>query len=238
MLENNTPGDPSDDFVAVIGTSTRARSPNGPLAGYPAITMPMGYSASQRRAVGVSIGAGAYSERDLIGSPTCSNSRPSERKPASEVNPSMYRCAKTVPAPAFAERGDCNPDHDSTLAAAGGSIPDLDFSLETTSAEELQEMMEAGELTATELTKAYLARIAVSNAAGPAIQAVRDVNPNAVAQAEALDAERAKSGPRGPLHGIPVLLNDGIDARAWPAPAARSPCRARCPTKTRGSSRS
>ncbi|HZO05983.1 MAG TPA: amidase family protein [Solirubrobacterales bacterium] len=213
MLENGTPGTPADDFIAIIGSNNSSPIANGPLAGYPVITVPMGYSATQRRAIGVSIGGGAYSERDLIGVAYVLEQQTMERKPASEVNPSMYRCADTVPAPAFAERGDCNPDHDTALAAAGGAVPDIDFSLETTSATELQEMMEAGELTAAELTKAYLARIAVSNAAGPAIQAVRNINANAVAEAEALDAEREKSGPRGPLHGIPVLLNDGIDAK-------------------------
>ena len=213
MLENGTPGTPEDDFVAIIGSNNSSPIANGPLAGYPVITVPMGYSANQRRAIGVSIGAGAYAERDLIGVAYVLEQQTLERKPASLVNPSMYRCADTVPAPAFAERGDCNPDHGTALAAAGGTVPDVDFSLETTSATELQEMMEAGELTAADLTKAYLARIAVSNAAGPAVQAVRNINPDAVAEAQALDAERAKSGPRGPLHGIPVLLNDGIDAK-------------------------
>ncbi len=217
MLENNTPADPTDDFVAILGSSNTGPAPNGPLAGYPAITVPLGYSATTRRAVGVSFSGGAYSERDLLGIAYVLEQQTLKHKPASVVNPSMYRCAKTVPAPAFAERGDCNPGYETALAAAGGEVPELDFSLETTSATELQEMMEAGELTATELTKAYLAKIAVSNAAGPAIQAVREINPNAVAQAEALDAERAKSGPRGPLHGIPVLLNDGIDAKGLPS---------------------
>ncbi|MBK5221089.1 MAG: hypothetical protein JJE35_15120, partial [Thermoleophilia bacterium] len=61
------------------------------------------------------------------------------------------------------------------------------------------------------------ARIAVANTAGPAVQAVREVNENALAEAAALDAERAVSGSRGPLHGVPVLLDDGIDATGLPS---------------------
>lgn len=212
MLANDTPGDPSDDFIAILGSTSQ-----GALAGYPALTIPMGYNATQRRTISVDIHAAAYDERDLLGVAYVIEQGTQKRQPASELNPSMYRCAETVPAPAYAERGDCNPGYDTALAAAGGSVPELDFPLETTSATELQEMMEAGELTAAELTKAYLARIAVANAAGPAIQAVREINSAAVVQAEALDAERAGSGPRGPLHGIPVLLNDGIDAKGLPS---------------------
>jgi Asp-tRNA(Asn)/Glu-tRNA(Gln) amidotransferase A subunit family amidase len=217
MFQNNTPGDPSDDFVAVIGSP-----PNPTRPGYPWITLPMGNAAANRQAQFVYIQGPAYTERDLIGiSYVIEKGMYAKgsftRKPVDEINPSMYRCTKTVPAPAFAERGGCNADYTSTLALAGGSVPDLPFSLEAESAKGLQERMVAGTLTATDLTKAYLARIAVANTAGPAVQAVREVNPNALAEAAALDAERASSGPRGPLHGIPVLLDDGIDAVGLPS---------------------
>ena len=75
---------------------------------------------------------------------------------------------------------------------------------------------DGGTLTAETLTKAYLARIALTNAEGPAIQAVRAVNGDAVSEAKALDRERATKGPRGPLHGIPVLLDDSIDVEGLP----------------------
>ena len=45
---------------------------------------------------------------------------------------------------------------------------------------------------------------------GPVLRAVLEVNPKAVEQAEALDLERLSSGPRGPLHGIPILLKDNM----------------------------
>src|SRR5207247_3978657 len=60
------------------------------------------------------------------------------------------------------------------------------------------------------LTAQYLARIKAMDKAGPRINAVIEVNPDALAIAAALDKERKRKGPRGPLHGIPVLLKDNI----------------------------
>ncbi len=68
-----------------------------------------------------------------------------------------------------------------------------------------------GRLTARALTEAYLARIEAIDRSGPRLNSVIELNPDALAIAEALDAERGKSGPRGPLHGIPVLIKDNID---------------------------
>jgi amidase len=75
----------------------------------------------------------------------------------------------------------------------------------------LGEAMAEGRLTALRITEMYLERIAALNEAGPELRAVIETNPDALAIAEALDRERAASGPRGPLHGIPVLLKDNID---------------------------
>lgn len=68
-----------------------------------------------------------------------------------------------------------------------------------------------GELTVRQVTEWYLARIAAIDKSGPAVNAVIELNPDALAIADALDAERATKGPRGPLHGIPVVLKDNID---------------------------
>jgi amidase len=76
---------------------------------------------------------------------------------------------------------------------------------------QLQAAMMEGRLTAKELVLFYLQRIASYDKNGPKINAILEVNPDAVHIAEALDAERAAKGPRGPLHGIPVLLKDNID---------------------------
>jgi amidase len=207
MMNNETPGDPSDDFIAIIGSV-----PSGSTAGTPQLTIPMGYNATQRRAVSLSIHGNALSERNLIGVAYVIEQATKLRQPASQLNPSMYRCADTVPAPPFAKRGSCNPAYEELMKLVGKKAPTLPFSLETESVKSLQDRMTAGTLTAETLTEAYLARIALSNADGPAIQAVRSVNKHAIHEAKELDKERKKKGPRGPLHGIPVLLDDSIDA--------------------------
>jgi len=211
MMTNDTPDDPSDDFIAILGSVS-----NGARAGYPQLTIPMGYNATQRRTQSVSIHANAYKERDLIGVAYVIEQGTKLRQPVSEVNPSMYRCADTTPKPAFAERGSCNPDYKTALKAAGGEKTILPFSLETESATSLRDRLASGTLTSETLTKAYLTRIAMTNAEGPALQAVRALNPNAVAEAKALDAERAAGTVRGPLHGLPVLLDDRIDVKGLP----------------------
>ncbi len=68
--------------------------------------------------------------------------------------------------------------------------------------------MADGRLTSQDLVRAYLARIAAYDRAGPQLNAVVTLNPQALADAGRLDAERKAKGPRGPLHGIPVLLKD------------------------------
>ncbi len=75
---------------------------------------------------------------------------------------------------------------------------------------DLQARMGAGTLTARELTAAYLQRIAELDQAGPKLNAVIELNPDALAIADQLDAERKSGRVRGPLHGIPVLIKDNI----------------------------
>ena len=77
--------------------------------------------------------------------------------------------------------------------------------------DDLQQQMQAGRLTSRELTAAYLERIAAVDRAGPKLNAVIELNPDALAIAEQLDVERQAGKVRGPLHGIPVLLKDNID---------------------------
>jgi len=90
--------------------------------------------------------------------------------------------------------------------AGGGEVPRV----EEVSIAELQAMMESGAATAEAITRAYLDRI---HELDGQLDAVIVTNPEAIAQARALDQERAESGPRGPLHGIPVLLKDNIESR-------------------------
>jgi amidase len=74
-----------------------------------------------------------------------------------------------------------------------------------------QRRMTAGTLTSRALTRGYLDRIAAIDDAGPRLNAVIDLNPAALREADARDAERRAGKMRGPLHGIPVLIKDNID---------------------------
>ena len=89
------------------------------------------------------------------------------------------------------------------------------FEFDETTIGDLQRRMSAGDISAQSLTQAYLARIqeidSRSNKSGPGLNAVIEVNPDALAIAADLDKERKAKGPRGPMHGVPVLIKDNID---------------------------
>jgi amidase len=85
-----------------------------------------------------------------------------------------------------------------------------DFEFSETSILELQAMMRGGGLTAEELTRAYLRRIAAIDHSGIRLNSVIETNPDALAIARSLDEERRGGTTRGPLHGIPVLVKDNI----------------------------
>src|SRR5271169_4312168 len=93
-------------------------------------------------------------------------------------------------------------------AAEAADIPA--FELEEITIGELQDAMKSGKYTAHSIAEKYLARIATVDKSGPAVNSVIETNPNALEIAEALDKERKEKGPRGPLHGIPVLIKDNI----------------------------
>jgi len=84
------------------------------------------------------------------------------------------------------------------------------FDLEETTVVELQGGMGSGRYTSRGIVEQYLARIAAMDRAGPSLHSIIETNPEALDLAEQLDRERASKGPRGPLHGIPVLLKDNI----------------------------
>lgn len=87
-------------------------------------------------------------------------------------------------------------------------IPFADLEEKTIS--ELQAAMEAGTLSARRLVEMYQQRIQALDQEGPALRSVLEINPDALTIAEMLDEERRTKGPRGPLHGIPILLKDNI----------------------------
>ncbi len=87
---------------------------------------------------------------------------------------------------------------------------------------DLQKMMASGQQTARSITEAYLKRIDAVDRRGPELRSVIEVNPEAGALADALDAERKAGKLRGPLHGIPVLIKDNIDTADQMATTAGS----------------
>jgi len=84
---------------------------------------------------------------------------------------------------------------------------------------DLQAAFAKGTLTAAKLTDIYLARIEAYDKQGPAINAVITLNPNARAEAAALDEERKAGRVRGPLHGIPIVLKDNYNTHDLPTTA-------------------
>ncbi len=94
------------------------------------------------------------------------------------------------------------------LAASPASPPASP--LDEVSIAELQKGLADGKFTAVSLTEHYLERIRKIDKAGPAVNTVIEINPDALEIARGLDAERQSKGPRGPLHGIPILIKDNI----------------------------
>ena len=84
---------------------------------------------------------------------------------------------------------------------------------------QLQSAMTEGRVSSLQLVEAYLARIAAYDHAGPALNTLIRINPNARRDARALDAERKQGRVRGPMHGIPVILKDNYDTGDMPTSA-------------------
>ncbi len=85
------------------------------------------------------------------------------------------------------------------------------FELEEMSIAAMQEAMASGRYTSRQLTELYLKRIAELDSRGPALRSISETNPDALTIAAAVDEERKTKGPRGPLHGIPIVIKDNID---------------------------
>jgi amidase len=100
----------------------------------------------------------------------------------------------------------------SSLASAPGNKV-KPFELDEITIAQLQDRMARGKASAVSLVKKYQARIEAIDRHGPRLNAVIELNPDALAIAAALDKERRSQGPRGPLHGVPVLIKDNIDTR-------------------------
>ena len=110
-------------------------------------------------------------------------------------------CLLTVPAWAPPQAA---PAADDTVADGAGALHYAALS-------DLQELMQRGELTSERLVRLFLDRIETVDDAGPTLNAIIEVNPDAIEIARELDQERAVGENRGPLHGIPVILKANID---------------------------
>jgi amidase len=92
-------------------------------------------------------------------------------------------------------------------ASASAEFPFAEMDIGT-----LQARMSSGDLSSRQLTQAYLDRIAAIDDGGPGLNAVIELNPDALKEADALDAQRKAGHVRGPLHGVPILVKDNVDA--------------------------
>ena len=100
-----------------------------------------------------------------------------------------------------------------SAAPARERVEALPEALAFASIDELQAGMSAGRFSAAQLVGFYQARIAAIDQSGPSLRAILALNPDAGRDAEALDMERQAKGPRGPLHGIPILIKDNIETQ-------------------------
>ena len=116
------------------------------------------------------------------------------------IGVSITSLANSVPAPLHA-----SPQEDRPRLSHDG------FELEEVSVKQLQEGMESGKWTSRSIAEAYLGRIEAVDRKGPNLGSIMETNKEALEIADALDRERKARGPRGPMHGIPVLLKDNID---------------------------
>ena len=91
-----------------------------------------------------------------------------------------------------------------------------EFNLGHATIQDINAAMDSGALTAEKLVGLYLKRIEAYDRKGPSIEAVLTLNPDLMEIAKSLDAERKASGPRSPLHGIPVVVKDVFDTKDMP----------------------
>lgn len=105
------------------------------------------------------------------------------------------------------------------VAVAAPPAAAQDLALSEATVADLQAAFDAGTLTSERLVSLYLARIEAYDQQGPALNAVLWLNDAALERARALDDERRSTGPRSPLHGIPVVLKDNVDTGDMPTTA-------------------
>ncbi|MGK2908347.1 MAG: amidase [Sphingobium sp.] len=105
------------------------------------------------------------------------------------------------------------------LAAMAASPPAGAKDISDETAASLSESMARGTTTSAAAVRAYLKRIAAMDRKGPRLNSIIAINPDALAEAKARDAERRAGTLRGPLHGVPVLIKDNVEVRGMPTTA-------------------
>ena len=105
----------------------------------------------------------------------------------------------------------CNNPTSQTKSAEATPVKTDNFELNEATITDLQEKMASGKFSSEQITTMYLQRIESIDKKGYALNAVIELNPDAIAIAKAMDAERKAGKIRGALHGIPVLIKDNID---------------------------
>src|SRR5713101_2993195 len=126
---------------------------------------------------------------------------------AAAISPALYPAlaaarsnAQGTPAPRSAQPSQPTP------------APEVkSFELDEVTISDLQDGVKSGKFTARSLVEKYSQRIDEIDKHGPTINSVLELNPDAPSISDALDRERKSKGPRGPMHGIPVLIKDNID---------------------------
>jgi amidase len=124
------------------------------------------------------------------------------------IRTSIYTLAIGVPG--FSLLQSCARDKSETAVPTSTPVG-AGFTLDELTIGELQEKMKNSELTARSIAEAYLSRIEAIDKAGPRLNSIIELNPDALAIADKLDEERKSNRVRGPLHGIPVLIKDNIN---------------------------
>jgi amidase len=105
----------------------------------------------------------------------------------------------------------CHSEPQQKAAPPSASGTAADFELMEESISSLQEKLSAGKYTSEQITNLYLKRIEEIDKKGPTLNSVIEINPDALAIARTMDAERKSGKIRGPLHGIPILIKDNIN---------------------------
>ena len=96
-------------------------------------------------------------------------------------------------------------------AGAQANVPEVKpFELDEVSLTDLSAGLQSGKYSSRSLAEEYVSRIREIDTSGPGLNSVIELNPDALTLADSLDEERKSKGPRGPLHGIPILIKDNI----------------------------